>query len=135
MVLLLIFLSGCGDYSYSDLPFQNSSTTLQLKVQNADSDLLNRHKIYISDGSKYLGSIDAKSGIQKIDSSKLIHLTIEYLHRYHKVVKSKSIILYPEKNTNYFIWIESADMQNKIYFKELKNGKLYEVGMNRLQFL
>jgi hypothetical protein len=104
-------------------------------VQNTDSSLFNRHKIYISDGSKYLGSIDAKSGVQKIESSKPIYLTIEYFHTYYKVVKSKSIILYPENNTNYIIQIVSTDMQNKVQFQELKNGKLYPVDMNRLGFL
>lgn len=134
-VLLLIFLSGCGDYSYSDLPFQNSSTTLQLKVKNSDSNFLNSHKIHISDGSKRLGSIDAKSGVQKIDSSKPIYLTIEYFHRSYKVVKYKSMILYPEKNTNYIVYIESLNMHNKIDFQELRNGQLDTVDMDRLEFL
>ena len=132
IIWALLILNGCTTL-YDELPFKDSTTTLQLRIVAQDSKLFNRYKVYLGDGQRELGYIDVKSGKRKITSDKPVYLTIEHYHAFSKVVKYKSFILHPQRYTDYVILIELRDDQNYIHLKEFRNGRLQDVDVDRIE--
>ncbi|UFH60399.1 hypothetical protein [Sulfurovum mangrovi] len=132
ILLVVLILNGCATL-YNDLPFKDSTSTLQLKVVTRDSKLFNRYKVYLGDGQRALGYIDVESGKRKISTDKPLYLTIEHYHALSKIVKHKSFILHPERDRDYVVLIELREYQNYIHLKEFRSGRLQDVDIDRIE--